>query len=51
MAALVQAFFRQSDNEETKTLELLVIFCGAGLLMSILFAIYGPLADLSPGYF
>jgi hypothetical protein len=53
MAALVQALSRVSagTSEETETLKLLAIFCGAGLLVSILFAIYGPAVDLTSGFF
>jgi hypothetical protein len=52
MAALVQALSRVSagTSEETETLQLIVLFCGAGLLVSILLAIYGPAADLT-GFF
>jgi hypothetical protein len=53
MAALVQALSRESagTNEETETLKLVALFCCAGLLVSILFAIYGPAADLTSGFF
>jgi len=37
-------------SDETETLKLIVLFCGAGLLVSILLAIYGPAADLT-GFF
>jgi len=52
MAALVQALSRVSagTSEQTETLQLIVLFCGAGLLVSILLAIYGPAADLT-GFF
>jgi hypothetical protein len=50
MTALVQALSRFSGtNVETETLMLLAMFCGAGLLVSILLATYG--LDLSPGFF
>jgi hypothetical protein len=51
MAALVQAISRlsASANVETETLKMLAMFCGAGLLVSIVFATYG--LDLSPGFF
>ena len=51
MAALVQALYRLSERTdlETETLKLLAIFCGAGLLVSIVLATYG--LDLSPGFF
>ena len=49
MAALVQAMSRLSagTSDETETLKLIVLFCAAGLLVSILLAIYGPAADLT----
>jgi hypothetical protein len=50
MAALVQAFSNISitaTNPETETLKMLVIFCSAGLLVSVLFAVYGPAVDFS----
>jgi hypothetical protein len=50
MAALVQALSRfGGTNVEDETLKLIAMFCGAGLLVSILFATYG--LDLSPGFF
>jgi|SRR5580704_17847145 hypothetical protein len=50
MAALVQALSRfGSADVEAETLKLLAIFCGVGLLVSVLFATYG--LDLSPGFF
>jgi hypothetical protein len=50
MAALVQALSRfGSTDVESDTLKLLAIFCGAGLVISIVFATYG--LDLSPGFF
>jgi hypothetical protein len=51
MTALVQTLSRLSatTNIETETLKLLALFCGAGLLVSILFATAG--LDLSPGFF
>jgi hypothetical protein len=36
-------------NIDVETLKTLGIFCGAGLLVSLLFASYG--LDLSPGFF
>jgi hypothetical protein len=53
MAALVQALSRVSagTSGETETLKLIALFCGAGLLVSILFAICGPSADLTSGFF
>jgi len=51
MTALVQALSRISAgaNVETETLKVLGLFCGAGLVVSLLFATYG--LDLSPGFF
>jgi hypothetical protein len=51
MAALVQAISRLSGSTdlETETLKVLALFCGAGLLVSIVLATYG--LDLSPGFF
>jgi hypothetical protein len=50
MTELVQALSRfGGTNVEIETLKLLSIFCGAGLLISIVFATYG--LDLSPGFF
>jgi hypothetical protein len=51
MAALVQAISRLSGGTdvETETLKVLALFCGAGLLVSIVLATYG--LDLSPGFF
>ena len=53
MAALVQTLYRLSASAdvETETLKMLATFCGAGLLVSIIFAIYGPAADLTSGFF
>ena len=49
MAALVLALSRVSagKDEETEKLKLLATICGAGLFLSILFALYGPAVDLS----
>lgn len=51
MTALVQALSRISEgtNLETETLKVLAMFCGAGLVASVLLATYG--LDLSPGFF
>jgi hypothetical protein len=50
MTALIQALSRlASTDAETETLKLLAMFCGAGLLVSIVLATYG--LDLSPGFF
>jgi hypothetical protein len=53
MAAFVQSLSRWADNTsaDTEALQMLAIFCGAGLLVSTLFAIYGPPVDLSAGFF
>jgi hypothetical protein len=50
-ALVVRTFSWLSDSTsvEVETLTLLAIFCGAGLLVSILLATYG--LDLSPGFF
>jgi hypothetical protein len=51
MAALARAFWRALplDSPELEILKQLAIFCGAGLLVSLLMMTYGP--DLSPGFF
>jgi len=51
MTALVQALSRLSAGTgiETEIVKTLALLCGAGLLVSILFATYG--LDLSPGFF
>jgi hypothetical protein len=50
MTALVQAFSRLSSTKiETETLRALLMFCGAGLFVSLLLATYG--LDISPGFF
>jgi hypothetical protein len=50
MTELVQALSRLGGtNVEIETLKLLSMFCGAGLLISIVFATYG--LDLSSGFF
>jgi hypothetical protein len=53
MAALVLALSRVSAgaSAETETPKLIALACGAGLLVSVLFAIYGPTLDLSSGLF
>jgi hypothetical protein len=53
MAALVQALSRApaGTSEESETLKLIALFSGAGLLVSVLFAIYGPAVDLTSGFF
>jgi hypothetical protein len=50
MTELVQTFAREAHTDTgTRTLKILAIFCGAGLLLSLLAATYG--VDLSPGFF
>jgi hypothetical protein len=50
MTAIVQALSRALVTvNEQETLKELVIFCGAGLLVSLLMMTYG--LDLSPGFF
>jgi hypothetical protein len=53
MAALVHALSRVSacPSEETETLKLIALFCATGLLVSVLFAIYGPAVDFTSGFF
>jgi hypothetical protein len=50
MAAIARAFYRISRIDvDVETLKALLIFCGVGLGMSLLFASYG--LDLSAGSF
>ena len=50
MTALVQALSRISHvNIETEALEAVLMFCGVGLLVSLLMASYG--LDISAGFF
>src|SRR6201995_6086193 len=51
MTALAQALsrFAAVTNLEAETLKALAIFCGLGLLVSLIFMSYG--LDLSPGFF
>jgi hypothetical protein len=50
MAAIARAFSRISRIDvDVETLKTLVIFCGVGLLVSLLFASYG--LDFSAGFF
>ena len=50
MAALVQALSRVSRTDiEIDPFTAIALFCGAGLLGSLIFASYG--LDLSPGFF
>jgi hypothetical protein len=53
MTALVQALSRASagTSEASETLKLMALISSAGLLVSVLFAIYGPTLDLSSGFF
>jgi hypothetical protein len=49
MTALVQVISRLSVGTDTEgeTLKLIALFCAAGLLVSVLFALYGPSVDLT----
>jgi hypothetical protein len=50
MAAIAKALSRASGTEvEVETLKTVAMFCGVGLLVSLLFATYG--LDLSAGFF
>jgi hypothetical protein len=50
VAAIAKVLSRASGTDiDVETLKTLAIFCGAGLLVSLLFASYG--LDLSPGFF
>jgi hypothetical protein len=50
MTALVQALSQISGTEvRAEPLTIVAIFCGVGLVVSLLFASYG--LDLSPGFF
>jgi hypothetical protein len=50
MAAIARALSRMSRIDvDAETLKTVVIFCGFGLLVSLLFASYG--LDLSAGFF
>jgi hypothetical protein len=51
MTALAQALSRLSaaTNIEIETLKAIAVFCGVGLLISLLCMTYG--LDLSPGFF
>jgi hypothetical protein len=50
MAALAKMLSRASGVEiDTDTLKAILIFCGAGLLFSLMMMSYG--IDLSPGFF
>ena len=53
MTALVQALSRVSagTSEETETLKLMALISSAGLLVAVIFALYGPTLDLSSGFF
>jgi hypothetical protein len=49
-AAIARVLSRISGTElEVEALKAIAIFCGLGLLVSLLFATYG--LDLSPGFF
>jgi len=50
MTALAQTISRLSGiHVDVESLRAILIFCAAGLLLSLLFATYG--LDLSPGFF
>jgi hypothetical protein len=50
MAAIARAISRAFRTDvDVETLKIIVIFCGVGLLVSLLVASYG--LDLSPGFF
>ena len=50
MAAIARALSRASGTQvDTENLEIIVMFCGVGLTVSLLLASYG--LDLSPGFF
>jgi hypothetical protein len=50
MAAIARALSRASGTQvDTENLKIIVMFCGAGLTVSLLLASYG--LDLSPGFF
>lgn len=49
MAALVRAFSHTIGIDTDADLKMVAMFCGAGLLVSLLVATYG--LDLSPGFF
>jgi len=50
MAVLAKVLSRASGFEiDTDTLRAILIFCGAGLLVSLMMLSYG--IDLSPGFF
>ena len=50
MAALAKMLSRASGFEiDVDTLRVILIFCGAGLLISLMMLSYG--IDLSPGFF
>ncbi|WP_291576471.1 hypothetical protein [Bradyrhizobium sp.] len=50
MAAIAQALSRALQSvDEIETLKQIALFCGAGLLVTLLCLTYG--LDLSPGFF
>jgi hypothetical protein len=50
MIAIARILSRASGTEvDVETLKTIAMFCGVGLLVSLLFAAYG--LDLSPGFF
>jgi hypothetical protein len=53
MTALIQTLSRLSADTGAgnESLKEIAILCGGGLVVSILFAMYGPTLDLSTGFF
>jgi hypothetical protein len=51
MTAIAKAFSRAlpATQIEIETLKIIAVFCGAGLVASLLLATYG--LDISPGFF
>ena len=50
MATIARVLSRASGTDvDVETIKILVIFCGAGLTVSLMLASYG--VDLSPGFF
>jgi hypothetical protein len=50
MAAIAKVLSRASGTEvDLETVKTLIMFCGVGLTVSLMFASYG--LDLSPGFF
>jgi hypothetical protein len=49
MTAIAKVLSRVSRTEGNPELKIIAIFCGVGLLVSLVFLSYG--LDLSPGFF